>query len=261
MNSHINTPRQQVSRRFVKRPLFLFLLALPVAFLLKACANFFTIPIERAAAHPDEAAMCRAYYLLNIDGMKGLGHSALLLQDEQGEAQFFSYNGMQYNLWECLAGKAGVGKMEHLSLDAQELAHFLETGDLPPGKTEECDNFDRALYCGITREEYERILEHAQSYIEVGEEFERYYGDSASKAEAFSEGGDIPKYQIYTHNCDTVARELLALAKGEVAEYNEHAHSLFPGGSYRKMCRFLGEGWGALKLGGDSVLERLLSDY
>lgn len=30
------------------------------------------------------------YYLLNIDGMKGLGHSALMLVDENGAGLFYS---------------------------------------------------------------------------------------------------------------------------------------------------------------------------
>lgn len=39
---------------------------------------------------------CAVYYLLNIDGMKGLGHAAFMLTDEQGNGQVYSYNGMQY---------------------------------------------------------------------------------------------------------------------------------------------------------------------
>ena len=54
---------------------------------------------------------CIVYYLLNIDGMKGLGHASFMLVNEQGEGCFYSYNGMQYNLAECLMGKAGIGKM------------------------------------------------------------------------------------------------------------------------------------------------------
>ena len=55
---------------------------------------------------------CRAYYLLNMDGMKGLGHAALLLVDEKGEGRLFSYNGMEYNIFWCLLGKKGLGKMK-----------------------------------------------------------------------------------------------------------------------------------------------------
>lgn len=97
-------------------------------------------------AEKGEKEGCRIYYLLNIDGMKGLGHAAFLLVDEQGEGLFYSYNGMQYSLPECLLGKAGIGKMKSFALNREQTEQFLTAGDLEVSDTSECDNFDRALY-------------------------------------------------------------------------------------------------------------------
>lgn len=255
-------------RTFVKW-ICLFAVILLTACAVKAADNFWTEPIEREP-EADGTFPCRAYYLLNIDGMKGLGHSALLLQDAQGNGRIFSYNGMQYNLAQCLSGKAGVGKMKQIVLSEDELLHFWKTGDLPVQDLEECDNFDRALYCGITEEQYEQIIAGICRYIDTGDEFERLYAQNGEEPESFLARDDIPKYQIYTHNCDTVARELLALVNDEMAEYNkENAFGisfgkispLTPGGNYAKMCHKFGGDWGILTLGKDSVPERLLSDY
>ena len=79
---------------------------------------------------------CRIYYLLNLDGMKGLGHGALMLVDEDGEGRIFSYNGMQYNLLQCLLGKKGVGKMKEFILDKDCVKELLDTGNLTAGEYE-----------------------------------------------------------------------------------------------------------------------------
>ena len=96
---------------------------------------------ERMASFPGSAQSeetceseipdCQVCYLLNLDGMKGLGHSALLLIDETGAGQLFSYNGMQYGLLPCLLGKEGIGKMKVISMTPEETAVFLETGEPP----------------------------------------------------------------------------------------------------------------------------------
>lgn len=127
---------------------------------------------------------CRVYYLLNIDGMKGLGHAALLLVDEKGEG-------------------------------------LLLTGDLPSEEYEECRNFDRALWRYLSGEEYEKILQGTEAYLEPP-------------------GADTPLYQIYSHNCDTAARELIGLADRDMDRYNRGRTRLTPGGNYKRMCRELG---------------------
>ena len=51
------------------------------------------------------------YYIVNADGMKGLGHSIVMLVDEDGCGTVFSFNRMQRSLGESLLGQSGVGKM------------------------------------------------------------------------------------------------------------------------------------------------------
>lgn len=209
---------------------------------------------------------CRVYYVLNLDGMKGLGHSALLLVDEKGFGKIFSYNGMQYSLFWCLTGKSGIGRMTEYSMTPEEVERFLETGILAAGNAGECDEFDRVLYRGVDREQYDRIVEAAGVYQEIGDKYEYLYAvlherngtDQAAKEQmARFLAEDLPRYQIYTHNCDTVARELLALTDEEIRQYNTSVHALTPAGNYRNMCRRLSSIWGMKRLGEDTLLEML----
>ena len=212
---------------------------------------------------------CEIYYLLNVDGMKGLGHTALMLTDEQGEGRIFSYNGMQYNLLQCLLGKRGVGKMKEFLLDREGVKELLRTGDLPAGGYEECSNFDRILWREISREQYDKIVQAAAVYTETGEAYEELYvsfyevsGEETEKIrqeiEAYTQREGIPLYQLYTHNCDTAARELMGEIDEEVSGYNESEAKLTPNGNYRNMCRKLGGSWGFRHLGEDTFIETVL---
>ncbi len=183
---------------------------------------------------------CRVYYLLNMDGMKGLGHAALLLVDEKGEGRLFSYNGMEYNLFWCLLGKKGLGKMKEFSLDVSAVERLLLTGDLLSEEYEECRNFDRALWRYLSGEEYEKILQGTEAYLDPP-------------------GPDTPLYQIYTHNCDTAARELIGLGDPDMDRYNRSRTRLTPGGNYKSMCRELGSQWGFTFLGEDTLWERAIN--
>lgn len=185
----------------------------------------------------------------------------MFLQDSSGQASIFSYNGMQYNLLECLLGKSGIGKMKRFSLSEEEVKQFQETGDLQADEYEECDNFDRAIYCEITQEQYAMLSENIQSYIDVGNEFEKLYAEDKAALEEFLAQENLPRCQIYTHNCDTAARELLALINEDMKVYNENSASLTPGRNYRNMCKTFGDDWGILRLGKDSILEKILSNY
>lgn len=275
--------RQKYHKRWLRILIIAFFLLI-LAFIIYKL--FFYIPPQRIAAASisgqgretdgNKTQNCQVCYLLNLDGMKGLGHSALLLIDETGAGQIFSYNGMQYNLFQCLLGKKGIGKMKVISMNPEETSLFLETGEPPasavPGEGfDECHNFDRILYRYITADELETILSGTQKYIEAGNEFEKLYADlysaeneegrksSAEQAmEAFLARESLPKYHIYTHNCDTAARELIALADSEMAVFNSSESVLLPSSNYRNMCRFLGSSWGFRVLGEDSWRERLL---
>ena len=211
---------------------------------------------------------CAVYYLLNIDGMKGLGHTAFLLTDEQGNGQLYSYNGMQYSLVECLLGRAGIGKMKMFVLSSDEVNNFLNTGDLQVEDTAECDNFDRILYRYISKEDYTRLQEGAAKYIETDTEYESLHAVmihaegkeriwAEEKMNEFLKQEDLLRYQIYNHNCDTVARELIALIDKEMVVYNAENEKLTPTGNYIGMCSKFSEIWGYKILGNDTWPERL----
>lgn len=219
--------------------------------------------------NPSGESQCAVYYLLNIDGMKGLGHSALMLTDEQGNGLLYSYNGMQYSLTECLMGKAGIGKMKCFELKSEEVDDFLLTGNLQVSDASECDNFDRLLYTYISDEEYNCIKAEADAYISVGDTFEDLYakafhaqGEEKQAAEEelqkYVTREDVPKYQIYTYNCDTVARKTIAIVSEEMKRYNEENVKLIPSANYKNMSKHLGEKFGVLNMGEDSLCEKLL---
>ena len=180
---------------------------------------------------------------------------------------FYSYNGMQYSLLECLGGKAGIGKMKVFELGAEDVSKFLESGNLEVSDVSECDNFDRTLYTYISNEEYRTIKAKLDYYVEVGDKYQQLYAETLqdgmkNEADAalqeYLSCEDMPRYQIYHHNCDTVAREVIAAVNGEMAEYNEKREKLFPAANYKNMCRQFGDHWGMMHLGQDTVGEKIL---
>lgn len=245
-----------------KRKLYVVFVAICISVLILLWDK----PFEECNAI-DTSGSCAVYYLLNIDGMKGLGHTALMLTDEQGEGLIYSYNGMQYSLTECLLGKAGIGKMKVFPLGSEEVSEFLTTGDLQVEDTSECDNFDRMLYRYVSREEYEQIQENATKYIETGSIFETLYADfynaegeersaAEEKLNDFLSQKEVPKYQIYVHNCDTVARELIAAIDEEMDLYNSN-EKLTPTGNFIGMCSEFSEKWGYRIMGIDTLIEKI----
>ncbi len=209
------------------------------------------------------------YYLLNIDGMKGLGHSALMLVDNHENGLFYSYNGMQYSLVECLVGKAGIGKMKMFDLTSDEVEKFLSSGNLEVSDVSECDNFDRLSYKYITAEEYNLIKNELDYYITIADKYEQLYADAFNSEgeekqqaeknlQEFVELKNVPKYQIYNHNCDTVARESIATVDNEMLNYNKSMEKLTPSANYKNMYKNLDYSWGFIHMGQDTFLEKLL---
>ena len=82
------------------------------------------------------------YYIVNPDGMKGLGHSIIMLVDEEGCGTVISYNGLQRSLTESLMGKSGVGKMSIGTMSADETETFLQSGDLHLDGDQLTDNYN-----------------------------------------------------------------------------------------------------------------------
>ena len=221
----------------------------------------------RESSLPEED--CMMYYIVNADGMKGLGHSILLLVNEQGIGTVFSFNGMQRSLRESLFGKSGVGKMSTGVMTAEETEMFLRTGDLQIDGDQLTDNYDMALYRPITTEDYQVILEQTTPYFEAEQQFAALYEkwaeeeDAGRKAEYkqalenMGQDKSLPVYQIYTNNCDHAVRKLTSAVDSDLQEYTRHTWHMTPNGNL-KAFGAKAESWGVMVLGKQSVLERIL---
>lgn len=225
---------------------------------------------ERPASEGEGS--CALYYVVNVDGMKGLGHSLLLLTDAQGNGIVLSFNGMQRTLGEALIGRAGVGKLGVGTLDAEGVASFLETGNLNLGGDQFEDNYDLTLYRFITEEEYQAVLDATIPYLEAGDAYEALYAlaagsiDSEEKAgyeaemERMGQDSSLPLYRLYANNCDHVARLLAGAVDEPLASYNEKARRLTPNGNFKAFGQFA-PGWGVLHMGETTFWERFLGFF
>lgn len=212
---------------------------------------------------------CMLYYMVNVDGMKGLGHSILLIVDEEGCGKVFSFNGMQRSLGESLLGKSGVGKMSVGVMTAEETAAFLRTGDLKLDGDQLTDNYDMALYRPISAEDCRVILEQLAPYYTAEEQFAGLYekwaeeDDMDRKAEyeqALEQLGreeSLPLYQLYTYNCDHATRMLISAIDPEMREYTQRSWHMTPNGNLKAFGK-KAENWGVMTLGEQSFLERIL---
>ncbi len=215
---------------------------------------------------------CTLYYIVNADGMKGLGHSILLLTDQNGCGTVLSFNGMQCSLGESLLGKAGVGKMSTGTMSAEEVTAFLRTGDLHLDGDQLNGNYDWALYRPVSAEDCQAVLAQAQVYIRTQERFQDLYsrwaltGQEAEKAalaqemEAMSRDKTLPLYRIYTNNCDHVARELAGSADDSMQDFNMRTWHRTPNGNLKAFSRMAPQ-WGAVSLGENSLTEKLLEFF
>lgn len=211
---------------------------------------------------------CMLYYMVNVDGMKGLGHSILLLVDEEGCGTVFSFNGMQRSLGECLLGKSGIGKLSTGTMTAEEATAFLQSGNLHLDGDQLTDHYDVALYRPITSEDQKAVLEQAALYLAAEEAFTALYqkwaeeNDAVRKeefAQALEQMGEdksLPLYQIYTHNCDHAAREMAAAVDQDLREYTDYAWRMTPNGNLKA---FAGKGkkWGVMTMGEQTLREKV----
>lgn len=212
---------------------------------------------------------CRLYYLVNVDGMKGMGHSILLLVNEQGQGTVLSFNGMQRSLDEALLFQAGVGKLSIGEMNKTETDAFLLTGDLDLEGDQLHDNYDMALFCNITLEDYQAIMTLTEPYVTAGDNYEALYAivvnstDASERAEyeksleEMGQDASLPLYRLYTHNCDHAARYFAAAADENMAAYNESSFRLTPNGNFKAFARKATD-WGVMRLGKTSFIERVL---
>lgn len=76
----------------------------------------------KKSEHPEDVSDTYAvYYLVNADGMKGLGHSIVLLtvpdNQENASCQVYSFNGMEKNLQQSLMGESRRRVSKHCTAD------------------------------------------------------------------------------------------------------------------------------------------------
>lgn len=236
----------------IKYSMFVLLsIYLTICFSMRLSVRETTIAIED----------CMLYYIVNIDGMKGLGHSVVLLVDEDGSGTVISFNGMQCTLIECLLGKSGVGKMSIATMTKAETALFLETGNLNLDKDQLADNYDIALYRPITVEEYDTVLEQTAPYLAAEEQLEidvRKKEGYQQDLECLGQDTSLPLYQIYTNNCDHVARILIGSVDLEMEAYSQRTEHITPNGNLKAFGR-KAQNWGVMMLGTQSIQEKLLN--
>ncbi len=163
-----------------RRSMLMCGVAVMVGIWLLLCASLRLAVREPSLPEED----CMMYYIVNADGMKGLGHSILLLVDEQGIGTVFSFNGMQTSLGESLFGKSGIGKLSTGTMTAEETEIFLQTGDLGIDGDQLTDNYDMALYRPIMAEEYQVILEQTIPYLNAEHQFKTLYEKWAEEEDA-----------------------------------------------------------------------------
>ncbi len=168
-------------------------------------------------------------------------------------------------------GQTGVGKMSIGLLDVEEMEMFLRTGDLALEGDQLKDNYDLAVYRNINHNEYDAILKEAEIYIETGNDYEELYVKYASaigeekatyeqQLEEMGSDKTLPLYQIYTNNCDHVARKLLSIVDEEVALYSEETLCMTPNGNIKGLANYT-DNWGCIKMGELSMIEKILEFF
>ncbi len=212
---------------------------------------------------------CRLYYIVNVDGMKGLGHSIVMLVDGDGWGTVFSFNGMQRTLSESLLGQSGVGKMSTGTMTPEETEAFLQTGNLDIDADQLSDNYDIALYRPVTEAEYDIIVEQTVPYVVAGEQFEALYEkwvmeedpdrkeEYEQALEQMGQDESLPLYQIYFNNCDHVAGMLISPVDSAMLDYTQHGRRMTPNGNLKAFGR-KADSWGVMTLGEQSRPERIL---
>lgn len=205
------------------------------------------------------------YYLVNADGMKGLGHSIILLtgpDDKKPDScVVYSFNGMEKNLKQALMGEAGVGCLSVSHLTKEEVDSFLTSGDIFAGTEQLNANYDLAVYKEIECEEYREIADKVSVYIQLTDAFHKLEEKQDKEGIATLKAqNDALLYRIYSHNCDTVARELLETIDPDVQEFNVSKNYYTPLANIKAFSREMDD-WSSRKIGNQSVKEKLFTFF
>ncbi|MBP3486958.1 MAG: hypothetical protein J6K53_01040 [Roseburia sp.] len=255
-------------KKKISKAVLIFLCIACAIYIVRCISIGILIKSKNATRLPEESTDAKVYYAINVDGMKGLGHSILLIEMENGEGLVISYNGMQRSLAEALMGMSGVGKMSVVALSETQMDDFFATGNISVGLDQLDDNYDFVLSHVITEEDYQAVIKQLEPYYEAERAYASIYGNWVSanddekpeyerQLEELANDESVPLYRIYRHNCDDVARELLAGFNSEIASYNEHKRHLTPSGNFKALALALDD-WELHELGDNSVKEAVL---
>jgi len=199
------------------------------------------------------------YYLNNMDGAFKTGHTALLVETPNGSSHFFSYTSEEGQLLKKAMGDDVKGYMENTRLSEQETEIFLQNGDIGVMSYEGkmlYTNYDRALKKEITQAEAELIIAMGNNYVNL---YNRLYDKNTTEDEYNSLIMENPQllYNLYSNNCDTVARAMLATVEPTLY----FSDALTPNKSYEYFLittRF-GGSWEEVIVGRNNLDELLLS--
>lgn len=186
------------------------------------------------------------YYLNNMDGAKVFGHSSILVENIDGTSEFYTYMGTGDTM-SALKGEDSLGYMGHEFLTKEETEEFLKTGDIDvkmPGDWYNSDNYDRALKRSITAEEYDQIIATAEYYVKLYTD-----GNVVEDINTYLQNEPNAIYNLYSHNCDTVAGEILGVVDPYFVTCQEGVGHTTPNDSFYVRMVFLEDTWDFIGVG------------
>ena len=199
------------------------------------------------------------YYLNNMDGAKIFGHNAILLVDSEGNGEFYSFMGTG-SMEEAIQGKTSLGYMGYESLPKKKVDKFLNSGDIDVTMADDSknhDNYDRALKKDISEEEYYQIHQSAQLYIDFYKECDSIKDEA--RREAYLESHKDVTYNLYSHNCDHVAGEIISVIDSSFTVKPGYITIVTPNDSFFVKSSLLDNSWKEITIGDNDYMEKLCS--
>ena len=206
----------------------------------------FSNPIKYVDFNGKEEDEYHVYYLNNMDGAKVFGHSSILVENIDGTSEFYTYMGTGDTM-SALKGEDSLGYMGHEFLTKEETEEFLKTGDIDvkmPGDWYNSDNYDRALKRSITAEEYDQIIATAEYYVKLYTD-----GNVVEDINTYLQNEPNAIYNLYSHNCDTVAGEILGVVDPYFVTCQEGLGHTTPNDSFYVRMVFLEDTWDFIGVG------------
>lgn len=119
-----------------------------------------------------------------------------------------------------------------------------------PSGDDNHDNYDRALKKGITAEEYNKIIAEAEYYAALYNN-----GSLSADIKAYLENTPDAVYNLFSHNCDTVAGKILGIVDPYFVTCQEGVGHSTPNESFYIRTVFLQDTWGDVEIGSIDFFE------